>query len=197
MNVPELFKRDYMQSIIMIVAVVLVVLVFWYGLSLVFKTESPLLAVASESMEPVLYKGDLILIEGVDDVSTIHTATKDAEVPGDIIVYRRSDGELIVHRAVDVQSNGDGTYSFQTWGDNNQYPDTALVDENNVVGKYLDFKIPWFGHIPLAFADFNNKVILIVLCAAILILVEFFPLIQKRLKHSEQVEPTEPEESLY
>lgn len=197
MKLPELLKRDYVQSIIMILAVILIVLLFWYALSSVFGTENPLLAVASESMEPVLYKGDLILIEGVEDMSTIRAATKDAEVPGDIIVYRRFDGELIVHRAVDTRTNLDGTYSFQTWGDNNQYPDGGWVDESEVVGRYLDFKIPWFGHIPLAFADFTNKVLLVVLCAAILLLVEFYPLLRKRLQHSEPVEPSEPEESLY
>jgi signal peptidase len=182
MKLPGMFKRDYMQTVIMIVAVILVVLVFWYGLSFVFKTDHPILAVASGSMEPVLYKGDLILIEGVDNASDIHVGTKDSAQPGDIIVFYRYD-ELIVHRAVEKSLNSDGTYSFKTWGDNNGWPDGSLVKESDIVGKYLDFKIPWLGNIALFFAPFEVKVAFIALWIVVLILIECIPVIRKRLKH--------------
>ena len=181
MKLPGLFKRDYMQTVIMIVAVILVVLVFWYGLSFVFRTDHPILAVASGSMEPVLYAGDLILIEGIENAADIHVGTKDVEQPGDIIVFYRYD-ELIVHRAVEKTLNSDGTYSFKTWGDNNGWPDGGLVKESDIVGRYLDFKIPWLGNIALFFAPFEVKVAFIALWIVILILVEFIPVIRKRLK---------------
>lgn len=181
MKLPGLFKRDYMQTVIMIVAVILVVLVFWYGLSFVFRTDHPILAVASGSMEPVLYAGDLILIEGIENAADIHVGTKDSEQPGDIIVFYRY-SELIVHRAVEKTLNSDGTYSFKTWGDNNGWPDGGLVKESDIVGRYLDFKIPWLGNIALFFAPFEVKVAFIALWIVILILVEFIPVIRKRLK---------------
>jgi signal peptidase len=168
----------------MILVVVAIVLLFWYSLSFVFRTDHPILAVASESMEPVLYKGDLILIEGIDDASNIHAATKDAEIPGDIIVFSRHN-ELIVHRAVEKISNGDGTYSFKTWGDNNNWPDGWTVEEGDIVGRYLNFKVPLLGHIALAFSDFTVKVILVIFCALILISLEFFPLWRKKAKQQE------------
>ena len=181
MKLPAMFKRDHMQTAIMIVAVILVVLVFWYGLSFVFRTDHPILAVASGSMEPVLYAGDLILIEGVDNAADIHVDTKDAEQPGDIIVFYRYD-ELIVHRAVEETLNSDGTYSFKTWGDNNGWPDGRLVKESEIVGRYLNFKIPWLGNIALFFAPFEVKVAFITLWIVILIMVEFIPVIRKRFK---------------
>jgi len=181
MKLPAMFKRDYMQTAIMIVAVILVVLVFWYGLSFVFRTDHPILAVASGSMEPVLYAGDLILIEGVDNAADIHVDTKDAEQPGDIIVFYRYD-ELIVHRAVEKTLNSDGTYSFKTWGDNNVWPDGRPVKESEIVGRYIDFKIPWLGNIALFFAPFEVKVAFIALWIIVLIMVEFIPTIRKRIK---------------
>jgi signal peptidase I len=184
MKLPEMFKRDYMQTIIMIMAVILVVLVFWYGLSFVFRTEHPILAVASGSMEPVLYAGDLIFIEGVDNATDIHVGTKDVEQPGDIIVFYRYN-ELIVHRAVEKTLNSDGTYTFKTWGDNNGWPDGTPVKERNIVGRYLGIKIPWLGNIALFFAPFEVKVAFIVLWIVILILVEFIPLLRKRFKRGD------------
>jgi signal peptidase I len=181
MKLPAMFKRDYMQTAIMILAVILVVLVFWYGLSFVFRTDHPILAVASGSMEPVLYAGDLILIEGIDNAADIHVDTKDAEQPGDIIVFHRYN-ELIVHRAVEKTLNSDGTYNFKTWGDNNVWPDGRLVKESEIVGRYLDFKIPWLGNIALFFAPFEVKVAFIALWILILIIVEFIPVIRKRFK---------------
>jgi signal peptidase len=181
MKLPAIFKRDYMQTAIMIVAVILVVLVFWYGLSFVFRTDHPILAVASGSMEPVLYAGDLILIEGIDSAADIHVDTKEAEQPGDIIVFHRYN-ELIVHRAVEKTLNSDGTYNFKTWGDNNVWPDGRLVKESEIVGRYLDFKIPWLGNIALFFAPFEVKVAFITLWIVILIMVEFIPVIRKRFK---------------
>ena len=140
MQLPEILKRDYVQTIIMIGIVIGAVLVFWFGIGFVFKTEHPILAVASGSMEPVLYKGDLILIEGIENISDIEVGTKDSENPGDIIVFDEpgSSTELIIHRAVTKIDNGDGTYSFKTWGDNNLSQDWWEVDENAIVGRYLD-----------------------------------------------------------
>ena len=181
MKLPGMFKRDHMQTAIMIVAVILVVLVFWYGLSFVFRTDHPILAVASGSMEPVLYAGDLILIEGIDNAADIHVDTKDAEQPGDIIVFYRYD-ELIVHRAVEKTLSSDGTYSFKTWGDNNGWSDGRLVKESEIVGRYLNFKIPWLGNIALFFAPFEVKVAFIALWIVVLVLVEFIPVIRKRIK---------------
>jgi signal peptidase len=193
MKLPELLKRDYVQTILMIVAVILAVLVFWFGLGFVLRTGNPVLAVASGSMEPVLYKGDLIIIEGIEDVSNIQVGTKDSVYPGDIIVFDEPgiSNELIVHRAVERIENGDGTYGFKTWGDNNSWQDGWTVQETDVVGRYLGIKIPWLGNIALFFSDFEVKVAFVVLWIVVIVIVEVAPSIKKRVKGNND------EESLY
>ena len=180
MNLRELLKRDYVQTAVMVIVAIVAVLIFWYSLTIVFGTENPILAVASQSMEPVLYKGDLILIEGVKNASDIYVATKDANPPGDIIVFYRGD-ERIVHRAVEKILNDDGTYSFTTWGDNNDRPDWTEVQESDVVGRYLG-KVPWLGHIALFFSDTEVKVAFIALWIIVLVAIELAPSIRKKLK---------------
>jgi signal peptidase len=190
MKLPEIFKRDYMTTIVMILVVILIVFIFWFGLRLIFRTEHPILAVASESMEPLLYRGDLILIEGIQDPGDIYAATKDSDIPGDVIVFHGIT-ELIVHRAVEKNANGDGTYSFKTWGDNNLHPDSGVVQGSDVVGRYTGFKIPVLGHIALFFNPFEIKVAFIALWIIALLLLEFYPVLRKRLKRGDG------EESLY
>ena len=184
MKLPEVIKRDHVQTVIMIVAVVLAVLIFWFSLTFVLRTENPILAVASGSMEPVLYKGDLIVIEGIENADEIQVGLKDSDRQGDIIVFRRYD-ELIVHRAVDRSLNADGTYSFKTWGDNNGFADGSTVDEGDVVGRFLSIKVPWLGNIALFFAPFEVKVAFIALWIVIIAIIEVAPSVRKRLKGSD------------
>ncbi len=189
MKLPEILKQDYMYTVIMILIVLLTVFIFWFGMRFVFRTEHPILAVASGSMEPVLYEGDLILIEGIQNISDIHAATKDADPPGDIIVYQ-GPTELIVHRAI-KKNNGDGTYTFETQGDANSYPDRWKVDESNIVGRYTGVKVPLLGHIALFFNPLEVKVAFIALWIIALILLELVPLISKSFRRDDT------EESLY
>lgn len=180
MKLPKVFKKDYVNTIIMILIVILVVFIFWYGLRFIFRTEHPILAVASGSMEPVLYKGDLIFVEGIQNPGDIYAAVKNTDPPGDIIIYRGLK-ELIVHRAIEKTYNSDGTYSFTTQGDANTYPDPP-VDGSNVVGRYIGFKIPLLGHIALFFSDDKIKVAFVALWIVALILLELYPLLRKRFR---------------
>lgn len=183
MKLPEILKRDYVHTIIMILIVILIVFSFWYGLRFALRTDYPVLAVASGSMEPVLYQGDLIFVEGIQNVCDIHAAPKEADQPGDIIVFHGLQ-DLIVHRAIE-RSNEDGTCSFTTKGDANQYPDPRKVNESNIVGKYTGFKIPFLGHIALFFASFEAKVAFIALWIILLIILELVPLVRKRFRRGD------------
>lgn len=188
MKLPEVFKRDYMYTVIMILVVILIVFIFWFGLRFVFRTEHPILAVASGSMEPILYEGDLILVEGVQNAGDIHAAAKDADPPGDIIVFQGPQ-DLIVHRA--IQKNGDGTYSFKTQGDANDYPDPGEVHESSIVGIYTGVKVPMLGHIALFFNPIERKVAFIALWIILLIILELVPLVRESFRRGDA------EESLY
>ena len=183
MKLPEVLKRDYVQTAIMIIAVILVVLIFWYGLRFAFRTDYPILAVASGSMEPVLYAGDLILVEGIQNFADIHVASKDADPPGDILVYQ-GPKDLIVHRAIDKKTV-DGRIIFIIHGDANMDGANEQVDEDRIVGRYTGFKVPWLGNIALFFADFEVKVAFIALWIILLIIIELAPLVMKRIKRGD------------
>jgi signal peptidase I len=183
MKLPEVLKRDYVQTVIMILAVILAVLIFWYGLRFAFRTDYPILAVASGSMEPVLYAGDLILVEGVQNAADIHAAPEDADPPGDILVYQGVE-DLIVHRAIDKKIV-DGRTIFIIHGDANPPAAREQVDEGAIIGRYTGVKVPWLGNIALFFADFEVKVAFIALWIILLIIIELAPLARKRLKRGD------------
>ncbi|MGD9131330.1 MAG: signal peptidase I [Candidatus Bathyarchaeota archaeon] len=183
MKLPEVLKRDYVQTIIMIAAVILAVLIFWYGLKFTFRTEYPILAVASGSMEPVLYAGDLIFVEGIQNFSDIHTAPEDAENPGDILVYQGTPN-LIVHRAIDKEENTDGSIVFIIHGDANPVGANEHVAEERIIGRYVGFKVPWLGNIALFFEPLEMKIAFIALWVVLLIIIELVPL-GKRAKRDD------------
>jgi len=187
----ELLRKDYVQTVVMVLITIVIVIVFWYGLRFAFRTEHPFLAVASGSMEPVLYKGDLILVQGVQNACEIHAALKDANPPGDIIVFRKLDypHDLIVHRAV-KKNNEDGSCSFTTQGDANPGPDRWKVGESDIVGKYTGAKVPLLGYIALFFEPFEVKVAFILLWIILLIILELVPLSKKKVK--EEQDQTKP-----
>ena len=187
MNIPALLKRDYMQTIIMIAVVIIAVLVFWFGLSFIFKTDHPVLAVASGSMEPVLYAGDLIVIEGIPDINDIYAAPANSNPPGDIVVYQGS-RELIVHRVIDKTINN-GIITFIFHGDANPPGANEQVNEARIVGRYVGFKIPWLGHVALFFDPPERKIAFVGLWIIILLIVELTPSIRKKLKN-ENNEPS-------
>jgi len=181
----ELLRKDYVQTVIMVIITIVIVIVFWYGLRFAFRTEHPLLAVASGSMEPVLYEGDLILVQGVQNALEIHVAPKDANSPGDIIVFRKPTypSDLIVHRAV---GNGtDTSYYLITQGDANPGPDGWRVRESDIVGKYTGVKVPLLGHIALFFEPLQVKVAFILLWIILLIILEMIPLFREKGEESQ------------
>ena len=183
MKLPGVLKRDYVQTVIMILAVILAVLIFWYGLKFAFRTEYPILAVASGSMEPVLYAGDLIFVEGIQNFSDIHVAPKDADPPGDILVYQGVP-DLIVHRAIDKRVE-DGKITFIIHGDANHPGANEQVAEDRIIGRYIGFKVPWLGNIALFFEPLERKIAFIALWVILLIIIELAPLVIKRFKRGD------------
>jgi len=176
-----ILRKDYVQTAILVVIMVVSVIAFWYGLKFAFKTEHPLLAVASGSMEPVLYRGDLILVQGVHNACKINAAPYP---DGDIIIFHRPgdpSGELIVHRAVG-KFNENGHWYIRTQGDAVGSEDPWQVEESDIVGEYTGAKAPLLGHIALFFEPLQVKVAFIMLWIILLIILEMLPLSRKRVK---------------
>ena len=101
---------------------------------------SPFMAVSSQSMQPVLNYGDLILVR--------REQAENIEV-GDIIAFNvPSPYNLVaqsptVHEVVE-KLNENGEIYFKTKGDNNPTEDQWKVPAKNVIGKYAG-KAPYIG----------------------------------------------------
>lgn len=82
-----------------------------------------MIAIASNSMNPIYYRGDAVIYEKVE-ISTIDV--------GDIIVFERSN-RLITHRVVKIQEDSSKLY-FYTKGDANNTNDEEPVQQEKVKG---------------------------------------------------------------
>ena len=94
------------------------------------------LTVLTQSMEPLLHPGDVVVVEPVSG--------KDVAV-GDVVTYRAADSSLITHRVVEIRRS---TYAGRedtiiVQGDANNVPDDPLV-ASQVVGRML-YRMPGYG----------------------------------------------------
>ena len=148
---------EWIKDVRLAVVFVFLALILAYGaydtVGVVIGTDTPVVSVVSNSMNPTFYKGDLLLVRGAN-FSELEE--------GDIIVYKLQNAEddrcarwkrqmdmsgiPIVHRI--VQKNE--TF-VQTKGDNeetNPSPDPCLIQPEEVKGEVY-FIIPKIGWIKL------------------------------------------------
>ena len=72
-------------------------LIMWRGIMLVFNTESPMVVVLSGSMEPSMYRGDILVLMKRPTIEI-----------GDVIVYQIENEKIpIVHRISSLQEVND------------------------------------------------------------------------------------------
>ncbi len=99
--------------------------------------------VVSEGMEPVLYRGDLIIVD--HNPSSVQV--------GDIVVYNTKEYPgATVHRVKEIYKTSNGSIYFITKGDNNpttdsypvQFPDQVISKVVNIGGQPL--VIPKLGY---------------------------------------------------
>lgn len=114
------------------------------ALGIVLNTNTPVVAVFSNSMVPTFYRGDMIIVYGDRDIKI-----------GDIVVFDISDMSYpIIHR---VYSVSDG--SVLTKGDHNSSPGPPAPDGkvslNNVHGKAI-LKIPLLGWVKILFVSLTG-----------------------------------------
>ena len=107
-------------------------------LSRTLSTDNPMMTVTSQSMWPVLKRGDLIFIKG--------TGLEDIEI-GSVIVFRHGEG-MAVHRVVRIEGQ-----TITTKGDANTKEDNPITSDD-IVGRVptigdRPFKIPFVGNIAL------------------------------------------------
>ncbi|MFT2710656.1 signal peptidase I [Clavibacter sp. Sh2126] len=95
------------------------------------------LTILTQSMEPRLPPGTLIVVRPVDT---------DALEVGDVATYqiRSGDPAVITHRIAAISSASDGTRSFTFKGDNNASPDSLPVTPAQIQGE-LWYSVPLVG----------------------------------------------------
>lgn len=109
-----------------------------------------LLEVVSGSMEPTIYKGDMIII---------NTKDKDLNI-NDIITFKDAEGSFVTHKIISIEND-----KIITKGDNNNTIDDA-INKNSVIGKYA-FKIKGAGNILNSFK--NPLTLIMILIIGILV----------------------------
>ena len=149
-----------------VVYVVVGIILAWglnQGMALALSTDMPVVAVESNSMVPVFYKGDILVLKGVP---------ADELKVGDIVVYSVEGRSVpIVHRIVKVNPDG----SYQTKGDAN---DGQLQFEYHVDGKTVHGRvvaiIPYLGWVKLGVTEYVLPNLAYVFLAAVLIAIVYY-----------------------
>jgi signal peptidase len=125
-------RRNY--SSMSWIATTLIILVLLWGTSGLMGVKPSV--VASGSMTPALEVGDMAIATKVNF---------DAIRPGDIIQYVK-DGEVIIHRVIEIQDGDKGAKVFIAKGDANAVPDDP-VQQAAVLGKAILIipKVGWIS----------------------------------------------------
>ncbi|MBZ9570494.1 signal peptidase I [Methanobrevibacter sp. TMH8] len=109
--------------------------------------------VVSESMEPVFYRGDIVVVEKTDFLGIHEFDPNNAKV-GDIVVYNAAwFPNPVIHRIINItEVNGSKYYVIK--GDNNPSPDPYLVTPSQITSRVISiggqpFIIPKIGYITI------------------------------------------------
>ena len=86
------------------------------------------MSVLTESIQPVLPKGCVVLVRTVDPLEIRQ---------GDDVTYLREDNSTVTHRVVGIVEDREGLPRFRTQGVDNPLPDPELVRADNVIGKVV------------------------------------------------------------
>ncbi|PIN19525.1 Signal peptidase I [Handroanthus impetiginosus] len=118
-------------------------LMIWKTLICVTGSESPVVVVLSESMEPGFSRGDILFLH----------MSRDPIRVGEIVVYNIDGRDIpIVHRVIKVhERQGTGEVDILTKGDNNYDDDITLyapnqlwLQRNHIMGRAVGF-LPYVG----------------------------------------------------
>ena len=111
----------------------IIVIVIVYFTSGYFKYYA--IAIATGSMKPAINKGDVVVIEKIED--NFEVIKK-----GQTIAFKH-DNVTIVHRVINIVEEND-VYYFYTKGDANNSADSFAIYEEDIVG-IVNFRIPFIG----------------------------------------------------
>jgi len=123
--------------------------------------------VLSGSMEPNIKAGSVISIKTGRDSTTYEK--------GDIITFVEEKGMLITHRITEVLEDGE---QYITQGDANNGPDLNPVLQENVIGAYTGFTIPYVGYMTSLLNSKQGALLFLILPGVISILYAMYRLVR-------------------
>ena len=133
------YTEGWLGSIIYLVLGFVIAYLFNMGLGFAFNTDTPVVAVFSDSMVPTFFRGDMILVYGHDEINV-----------GDIIVFDVPDRRYpIIHRVHDMNE------FITTKGDHNSNIDTWKTKKEDIHGKAI-LKIPLLGWVKILFVEITG-----------------------------------------
>lgn len=101
-------------------------------------------AVMSNSMYPLIKRGDVVIVEKLNEEELDNLQVND-------IVQYKVDSHYVVHRIVDIV-NDNGEKAFVTKGDNNNLPDNKIVYTGQIMG-IIEVKFPFIGYPAVLFNE--------------------------------------------
>lgn len=122
-------------------------------LVVVLLAASHLNVVVSGSMEPVFYRGDIVVVEKANFLGISEFDPNDVQV-GDIVVYDAVwYNNPVIHRVINI-TEINGTTMYMIKGDNNDRPDPYYVTPNQIRDRVLTFGgspivIPKIGYVTI------------------------------------------------
>lgn len=122
-------------------------------LIIVLLAASHLNVVVSGSMEPVFYRGDIVVVEKADFFGIQEFDPNTVQV-GDIVVYNAVwYNSPVIHRVINI-TEINGTTLYMIKGDNNDVPDPYYVKADQIRDRVLTFGdspvvIPKLGYITI------------------------------------------------
>lgn len=125
-------RRDNENPLGWIITGVVSVSIVWFAVG-VFPIYPEV--IATGSMEPLIYPGDVVLVQRINSVSDIKI--------GEIVQYEK-EKVYIFHRIIEIKDDN-GETKYVTKGDNNSIPDGDPVSAEQIKGKVVQVvpKIGW------------------------------------------------------
>jgi signal peptidase len=187
-NEKKLKRKEPSSKRKIIIAIVLIIFAFsgsflaYFIMQITLNTNVPMVVVVSGSMEPTLFKGDLLFLKGKDPALIKNGTIAGKE--GDIIVFDVHDlpgwiyapKDPIVHRVVDKWY--DGEWFFLTKGDANPTVDDAPIPERKILGVVIG-RIPYIGWIKILLTDSGLLIPLLVIVSALLVISIIWDIVKK------------------
>ena len=128
---PSNYKKRHIKGMIVPVILIMAMVYLYSGYFRFYA-----IAIASGSMESVIHKGDIVIVDQKYNFNDLDV--------GDVIAFKH-EKIIVVHRIVKRVELGGNHLYFYTKGDANNNVDDVIIEDNIFIGK-VKYKIPYIGY---------------------------------------------------